>query len=216
MKKNLLFLALALFMLIFPSKSKAQDNSIGVNLPSLLFGNLNFNYSHKIDDKWTVNLQAQAKILDFKTPFSLGIINFYKIGTTEWENEGWRPLVEFGLVDHSQNVLIQPGVRYWMRGVYNRGFFFGGNAIAGIFKVGGDRLERSFSKGLTLGLGTSAGYSYPLSTSWNIETELGIGFVYSKFNRVYPGQKEESFFSGEINKFYIIPSRISFSVVYLF
>lgn len=95
-------------------------------------------------------------------------------------------------------------------------FFFGANALASIYELGGEVSNRSYLKGYALGVASSAGYSYPISRSWNIEAELGLGFVYSKYNQVHPKSGKSSFFNASESKFNIIPSRISFSFVYLF
>lgn len=199
------------FCILCFNKTKAQDYAVRVNVPSFVLGNFNADLSFMVSDNFSVHVQGQAKPFDYKLPLPVKMFHLTD------KNVGWSKLFDFSMVDHTVNYTLQPGVRYWMNGVYNRGFFFGANAIASAYKLGGDKIDSSYRKGYALGGGLSAGYSYELSKLFNVEFELGIGVYYNKYHKLlWQDDSNAGFFDGNLSDVTVLPSRFAISIVYLF
>lgn len=178
--KKLLSFALALCgLLITSNDALAQRAALRTNLLGLAVGNINIDASHMISSKMSVHLSLQAKPFDFPLPAPVGLIRW-----AEGLENSTQYLAEFGTIKHTENYTIQPGVRYWMRGVYNRGVFFGLQAIGTIYKYGGDKFSSSYRDGWGVGAGLSVGYSRELAKRLNLELEIGIGALYRSYNFV--------------------------------
>lgn len=189
---------------------KAQDHAVRVNIPSFLLGNFNAELSFMVSDNFSIHIQGQAKPFDYKLPLPVKLFHLND------DNIGWSKILDFSMIDHTINYTLQPGVRYWLNGVYNRGFFFGANAIASAYKLGGDKIDKSYRKGYALGGAVSSGYSYELSKFFNIEFEIGVGLYYNKYNKLSGEEDNESFFDGRLSDIRVLPSRLAVSLVYLF
>ncbi len=121
--------------------------------------------------------------------------------------------------------LIQPEARYWLCEPFG-GHFFGVHALGGQYNVGHlgfarDILGIGFSslkdhryQGWFGGLGLAYGYSWILARHWNIEAEIGLGWIYTKYDRFEcegcgrrVGNGHKSFFG---------PTKAAVSIVYVF
>lgn len=88
---------------------------------------------------------------------------------------------------------VQPEARYWFCEHFVR-HFVGFHAIGGQFNIGNIKnnikfLGSDFSKltdqryqGWGLGAGIAYGYALPLSHHWNLEFEIGFGYVYLNYD----------------------------------
>lgn len=120
----------------------------------------------------------------------------------------------FILKDNRQfrNLTAMPGVRYWFVESYSN-LFAGFNALASGYSIGKIWDQKRY-EGEAYGAGFSLGKAYPLSKTWNIEWELGGSLVWARYNEYKC--KECGAFLGRKHGWYIIPSRVSLSMVYLF
>lgn len=87
--------------------------------------------------------------------------------------------------------MVQPEARYWFCQRFS-GHFLGVHALGGQFNFGNLKnnikfLGTDFSQltdrrfqGWMVGAGVAYGYSWILSRHWNIEAELGIGWIYTR------------------------------------
>ncbi len=87
--------------------------------------------------------------------------------------------------------MVQPEARYWFCQRFS-GHFLGVHALGGQYNFGNLKnnikfLGTDFSQltdhrmqGWMIGAGVAYGYSWILSRHWNIEAELGIGWVYTR------------------------------------
>lgn len=207
--KRIFFLIVFISAISFGSL-KAQDRAVRVNIPSFLLGNFNADLSYMVSDNFSVHIQGQVKPFDYKLPLPIKL--FY----LNDKNVGWSKLFDFSMIDHTINYTLQPGIRYWIKGVYNRGFFFGANAIASVYKLGGDKIDKSYRKGYALGGALSSGYSYELSKLFNIEFEVGVGVYYNKYNNFLGDENNGNIFAGKLSDVRVLPSRFAISLVYLF
>lgn len=91
--------------------------------------------------------------------------------------------------------LAQPEVRYWFCQRF-AGHFLGLHALGGEYNVGKLDLPKFLNsdlrklkdrryEGWGVGAGVAYGYAWPLSRHWNIEAELGVGWIWTKFD-AYP------------------------------
>ena len=92
--------------------------------------------------------------------------------------------------------LLQPEARYWFCDRF-AGHFVGAHALGGQYNVGGLKNNLSFLgtdfsvvsdrryQGWFAGAGIAYGYAWILNKHWNLETELGLGWVYTRYD-VYP------------------------------
>lgn len=88
---------------------------------------------------------------------------------------------------------VQPEARYWFCNQLN-GHFVALHGIGGRFNVGHlkhvpgvlgnnfQKLKDNRAQGLGLGAGVAYGYAWILGKHWNFEAELGLGWIWSKFD----------------------------------
>ena len=122
--------------------------------------------------------------------------------------------------------LVQPEARYWFCERFS-GHFIGIHAHGGEYNFGNLKngikfLGSDFSKltdnryqGWYVGGGLSYGYAWILGKHWNLEAELGIGYIYTRFDK-FPcaecGEKIEE----DASHHYFGPTKLALSIVYLF
>ncbi len=121
---------------------------------------------------------------------------------------------------------VQPEARYWLGrrlakhflgvhvqgGQYNIGGFNGGINFLGsdLRKLSGTRYQGWF-----LGAGVSYGYAFVLNRNWNVETEVGIGWSYTRYDTftcVNCGTKDLE----DAPHNYVGPTRLAVNLVYVF
>lgn len=115
--------------------------------------------------------------------------------------------------------LAQPEVRYWFCEATG-GHFIGGHLLGGQYNVAdlpyGIRWNNDYRyQGWGIGAGVAYGYSWLLGRHWNIEAEIGVGYVwtrYDKFECVECGRKVES---GKTRN-YVGPTKAALNLVYVF
>lgn len=145
--------------------------------------------------KWTAELSGQ--------------FNFWDVNGHKWKH--W---------------VVQPEVRYWLCQRYS-GHFFGAHLLGGEYNFG--NIDANFKflgsdfrnlrdmryQGWAVGAGLAYGYAWPVARNWNIEAELGLGWIYTRYDS-YPcttcGKKVDS------NKphNYVGPTKAALNIVYLF
>lgn len=143
--------------------ASAQDWSLKTNLLSDATANIGLGIEKGLAPKWTMDIA--------------GSFNAWNITETKkWKH--W---------------MVQPGVRYWLCDRY-AGHFFGAHLIGGQYNIGGvdfglNFLGTDFGKlrdrryqGWMAGVGVSYGYAFVLNKHWNIEPEIGFGYVYSRYD----------------------------------
>lgn len=113
----------------------------------------------------------------------------------------------------SRLLLVQPAVRFW-RYEHFVGHFYSAHLAYGQYNVGNDRWHY---KGWLTGLGFSYGYTWILSTRWNICAEAGLGFYYlNDSKRNYETDDWEPVCIKHYNRIAIAPSKLELSISYLF
>lgn len=133
--------------------------------------------------------------------------------------------VNFWTLSHDRkwrHWLVKPELRYWFCQPQD-GHFVGAHLLGGEYNIG--HVKAPFSwygakydlryQGWMAGAGLAYGYSWALSRHWNVEAEIGVGYIYSRhdvFECVECGRKIES--DKPYN--YVGPTEAALSLVYVF
>lgn len=122
--------------------------------------------------------------------------------------------------------MVQPEARYWFCQRFS-GHFVGSHVLGGQYNWGNLKndimfLGTDFSnlsdrryQGWMVGAGVAYGYSWILSRHWNLEAEIGIGWVYTRsdeFNCANCGKKLRS----SIPHNYVGPTKAALNIIYAF
>lgn len=107
-----------------------------------------------------------------------GTVNFWTVSNKRWRQ--W---------------MVQPEARYWFCQRYS-GSFLGFHAIGGQYNFGNidfggynflgtnlKQLEDHRLQGWMAGAGIAYGYSWILDERWNLEAEIGVGWIYTLYDR---------------------------------
>lgn len=188
-------LAAALF-LAGSSSLFAQDVAVKSNLVSDAFLNPNLGVEIGVAPKWTLDVSGQ---------FNLWTLS----NDRRWKH--W---------------LAQPEIRYWFCQKYF-GHFVGAHLLGGQYNIGGlkglhdflglqlSRLDKVRFQGWFAGAGVAYGYTWILNRHWNFEAEIGVGYVYRRYD-VFPcahcGTKLES---GK-SRNYVGPTKAALNIIYVF
>lgn len=122
--------------------------------------------------------------------------------------------------------LVQPEARYWFCDRF-AGHFIGLHALGGQCNVGGIKnnikfLGTDFSgmsdrryQGWFAGLGAAYGHSWALGKHWSLEAELGIGWIYTRYD-VFPCAVCGTKLAADRSHNYFGPTKAAVNFVYLF
>lgn len=175
--------------------ASSQSVALKTNLvnDALLSPNLGIEFG--LAPKWTMDIGAEG--------------NYWTIDGHKWKH--W---------------FIRPEARYWLCERFS-GHFFGVHLIGGQYNMGNLNLHLNFLgsdfrrlkdrryQGWGAGAGIAYGYAWPVARHWNVEAELGLGWIYTRYDS-YPcadcGTKLQS------NKAhnYFGPTKAAINLVYLF
>lgn len=175
--------------------SNGQKMAIKTNLVSdaLLSPNLGFEIG--LAPKWTINASGQ--------------LNLWSVNEHTWRH--W---------------LMQPEARYWLCRKF-QGHFIGLHAIGGEYNFGKLDLDVKFLgsdfnelknrryQGWGIGAGIAYGYAWAIAKHWNIEAELGIGWIYTRFDSYPCAQCGTKLESGSHHN-YFGPTKAAINLEYLF
>lgn len=163
MKINKLLIIFSL-VLLSASSLRAQNAGLKTNLiyDALLSPTLGVEVG--LAPKWSLDLS--------------GTINFWTVNEKRWRQ--W---------------MVQPEARYWFCQRFS-GSFIGIHALGGQYNFGNlnfggrnflgtdlKQLEDHRLQGWMAGAGIAYGYSWILDKHWNIEAEIGLGWVYTRYDR---------------------------------
>ena len=194
MKVKFIVLLLALVGLALPAA--AQKAAIKTNLLYDATATLNGGVEVKFAPKWTGDLSAN--------------LNAWAIKDHRWKH--W---------------LVQPEARYWFCDA-TAGHFVAAHLLGGQYNIGnidlGDfkflgtnlaGLKDHRYQGWFAGAGIAYGYSWILGRHWNLEAELGIGWIHTRFDK-YPCTKcGTKIYSDRVHN-YVGPTKLALNLVYIF
>lgn len=161
------------------------------------------------DATMTVNLGAELKVAPKWSIDVSGNLNAWTLShSRRWKH--W---------------MVQPEVRYWLCDA-TAGHFFAAHALGGQFNVGHFGFARDFLgynfgnlkdhryQGWYGGAGLGYGYSWILGEHWNVEAEIGVGWIYTHYD-VFEcegcGRRV-----GKGHKNMVLPTKAAINLVYVF
>ena len=122
--------------------------------------------------------------------------------------------------------LLQPEARYWFCDRF-AGHFIGIHVLGGQYNAGGLKnnisfLGTDFSKlsdyryqGWFIGSGIAYGYAWILGRHWNLEAEIGIGYIYTRYDS-YPCASCGKKIAEDMAHHYFGPTKAAINLVYTF
>lgn len=122
--------------------------------------------------------------------------------------------------------LVQPEIRYWFCDRF-QGHFLAAHAIGAAYNAGHipnniKFFGQDFSvlkdyryQGYAYGGGIAYGYACPLSHHWNLELELGVGYMYTEFDK-FECDGCGKRIAEDVPLHYVGPTKGAISLVYVF
>lgn len=195
LKRVLLLSAALLSLLICPKETQAQQFSLKTNLLYDATATINIGGELKVAPRWSIDLS--------------GNFNAWSITHT----------------GHWKHWMIQPEARYWLcEGT--AGHFFALHALGGQFNFGHLKFAHDFAgldfgelrdhryQGWAGGVGLGYGYSWVLGRHWNLEAEIGLGYIYARYD-IYEcegcGRKVDKGHKG-----FFSPTKAAVNIIYVF
>lgn len=157
---KLIILFVTMIIALIPAR--AQDVALKTNLLYNALLTPSVGVEVGLAPKWTVDVSGQ--------------INNWDVNNHLWKQ--W---------------VIQPEARYWLCQRFS-GHFFGAHALGGQYNFGHVDLPFKFlgtdfrelkeyrRQGWMVGAGIAYGYSWILDRHWNFEAEIGIGWIYTRYD----------------------------------
>ena len=186
---------LLVFVLMSAVGAKGQNIGIKTNFVGDGFLSPNLGIEFGLSTRWTMDITGQ--------------INFWDVNNHKWKH--W---------------LAQPEFRYWFCERF-AGNFLGFHAIGGEYNFGRIKNGVNFLgsdfrnladrryQGWGAGVGVAYGHSWILGMHWNLELELGVGFIYTRYD-VFPCAECGTKLESDRDHHYFGPTKAAVSLVYLF
>lgn len=193
--KRKVTLVLSSLLILLCGSAKGQDVAVKTNVMSDALLNINLGMEFGLAPRWTLNLAGQY--------------NGWTVNERKWKH--W---------------LVQPEARYWFCDRF-AGHFMGVHALGGQYnfaniKNGISFLGSDFSaltdyryQGWAVGCGIAYGYAWILGRHWNLEAEIGMGYIYTRYDKFECkncGRKLEK----DKSHNYVGPTKAAINLVYLF
>lgn len=190
--KRLLFVLLSCIGL----SVSAQNWAVKTNLLYDMTTTMNLGAEVRVSPQWTLDVSANWNPWTFS------------------DNKKWKQLV------------VQPEARYWFCEAFN-GHFVGAHLLGGIYNMGNwdtgftflgtdfGKLKDYRFEGWMLGVGVAYGYQWMLSKHWSVEAEIGIGYVYSQYDKYDCATCGETYEQDKPHN-YFGPTKAALSLIYVF
>ncbi len=183
------FLVLSIF---HSQKADAQDFALKTNLLYDATATINLGAEVGLAPRWTLDVSGNFNGWSFKN------------------GKQWK------------HILVQPEIRYWFCDRF-AGHFVAAHALGGIYSLANLPLVSKFYPGLSdhryegwfAGAGVGYGYNWVLGWHWNLEAELGVGYIYTVYDSyrcVGCGKRE----SENNPRNYFGPTKAAVSLIYIF
>lgn len=189
-------LGILVMLTLATAGARAQKVALKTNLVTDATATVNLGAEFALAPKWTLDLSANYNGWNIK-------------GDKKWKH--W---------------MLQPEARYWFCNKY-MGHFVGIHAMGGQFNLGGldadfeflgtdfGRLRHHRAEGWGIGAGIAYGYAWALGKHWNMEAELGIGYLYGKYDK-FECEKCGKKMASDLHHNYYGPTKAALSLVYVF
>lgn len=192
---KLKFLLLGILLFFMHSSAGAQHVALKTNLISDALLNPQLGLEARLASKWSLEIAGQ--------------VNFWTVDGHKW-----------------RHAVAQPELRYWFCRAFT-GHFLGLHGIGGKFNVGNLDLDFDFLgldmrklkdrryEGWLAGAGLAYGYAWPVHPHWNIEAEIGVGWIYNRYD-AYPCAQCGTRLESDKSRHYFGPTKAAINIVYLF
>ena len=176
--------------------SAAQDYGVKTNIIYDLTSTVNLGLEYRLADRWTFDMSGNYNAWTLK------------------EDARWK------------HWMVQPEIRFWNCDAFS-GHFVALHAIAGQYNFGGIRnninyLGTDFSQlsdyrfqGYLMGGGIAYGYAWILGRHLNLEAELGLGYIYTKYDKFNCVGCGKRILAGQ-PAHYVGPTKVAVNLVYIF
>ena len=196
MKKILFRMAMVFVGMMLATQLQAQKVAVKTNLLYDATATINAGIEFGLAPKWTLDLSG----------------NFN--GWTMSHDRKWK------------HWMAQPEARYWFCDRF-AGHFLGFHALGGQYNIGHlknnikflgtdfSKLSDSRYQGWFIGAGIAYGYAWVLNKHWNLEGEIGVGYVYTEYDRFNCkgcGKKVEE----DKDHHYFGPTKAAINLIYVF
>lgn len=187
-------LCLFIFLSALCGTARSQDVALKTNLLADATLSPNLGLEFGLAPRWSLDLTGQY--------------NGWTVNEHKWKH--W---------------LVQPEARYWFCDHF-AGHFLGLHAIGGQYNFGNIKngvsfLGSDFSsltdhryQGWAVGAGIAYGYSFILGRHWDLELEIGVGYMYTQFDKFECkdcGKKVDT-----SDHHYFGPTKAAVNLVYVF
>ncbi|MDE7467017.1 MAG: DUF3575 domain-containing protein [Muribaculaceae bacterium] len=188
------FLLIPVLAFIFCMPMNAQKVAVKTNLISDVLLSPNLGFEAGLARKWTLDVNGQ--------------LNLWTVDDKKW-----------------RHYFVQPELRYWLCRSF-QGHFFGVHGIGGQYNFGNIDFNLNFLdtdrhphkgmryEGWGAGAGLSYGYAWAVHPRWNIEAEIGLGWIYTRYSS-YPCAKCGKRISNNRPHNYVGPTKAAINVVYI-
>ena len=175
---------------------KAQDVAVKSNVLADAFLNPNLGIEVGLAPKWTLDITGQ-----------------FNAWTLSHER-------------HWKHWAVQPEVRYWFCDRFS-GHFVGAHIHGGQYNIGGfdgkidflgtdaRKLKDTRYQGWYVGAGIAYGYAWILNKRWNLEAELGLGWIYTRYDSYPCTQCGTKIADGKSHN-YVGPTKAAVNLIYTF
>lgn len=187
-------ISLLVLGVMFAFTARSQDVGVKTNLLYNATLSPNVGMEIRLAPRWTFDMSGQW--------------NLWTVDGHKWKH--W---------------LVQPEARYWFCDAFAK-HFLGMHLLGGQYNFGNIRnnikflgsdlsvLTDHYVEGWGIGAGLAYGYALPLSHHWNLEFEIGAGYVYTEFDRYECTECRKP--DGGGNHHYIGPTKAAINLVYIF
>ena len=189
-------LIVSICLVVASLTASAQNVVVKTNLLYDIIATANLGIEFKVAPKWTVDISGNLNAWTFS------------------DNKKWKHWV------------LQPEARYWLCERFN-GHFVGAHLVGGIYNMGNWNTDFTFLgtdfgqlkehryEGWLVGAGIAYGYHWMLGRHWSVETEIGIGYVYTQADKYECPRCGEQL---ENNKphHYVGPTKAAVNLIYVF
>lgn len=194
MKRVILILAIGLIGVL--QKGWAQDIALKTNALYWATATPNLGVEVSLAPKWTLDISGGYNPWTFS------------------DNMKWK------------HWAVQPEARYWLCEKMG-GHFFGLHALGGQYNIGNvdidiklfgtdfSSLKNNRYEGWFVGGGISYGYAWLLGKHWNLEAEIGVGYIYTRYD-IYQCPECGSKLDEGVKHNYIGPTKAALNLVYVF
>ena len=196
MRKISNFLIISFFALTCVQTAMAQKFALKTNLLETSVGTFNLGGEVRIATKWTFELDGKYNPWTFS------------------DNKKWK---------YWQ---VQPNLRYWFCEKMN-GHFIGFHLFGGEYNMGNLDMNLGLFgsdfknvkdyrlEGFYVGSGLDYGYAWMLGRHWNMEAELGLGYIFTQYDKYRCPKCGEKLETNK-NHNYVGPTKVALNLIYVF